>query len=241
MSSVLVADAPQPKMSLGQQWVGAHVLAQLICVAASAAAYGIGSMIGANDPVAGAALKSAAFWLALGAELTFAISLAMLRGLVLRQVLPNFSMLLWMAVVMAYVMSFYLLFGTSSASTAPAGAASNMTAGSWVIGISVAAVMALIMGLVIGCIEALVLRRVSEGAGYWALMVGAAWSAGLVLLMVFFAIAHALMPGASAATLTVLGAVAKLALGALTGLVTLPALKKLKPRHQPAPKPPVAA
>ena len=48
-------------------------------------------MIGANDPVA-ARLSSAAFWLALGAELTFAVSLAMLRGLVLRQVLPNFSM-----------------------------------------------------------------------------------------------------------------------------------------------------
>ena len=73
-----------------------------------------------------------------------------------------------------------------------------MTAGTWAIGISVAAVMALIMGLVIGCIEALVLRRVSEGAGFWALMVGAAWSAGLVLLMVFFVAADALMPGASA-------------------------------------------
>ena len=59
--------------------------------------------------------------------------------------------------------------------------------------------------------------------------------------MVFFATANALMPGASAATLAVLGAVAKLALGALTGLVTLPALKNLKPRHQPALKPPVAA
>ena len=233
MSSVLVSDAPQPKMSFGQQWVGAHVLAQLICVAASAAAYGIGSMIGANDPMTGATLKSAAFWLALGAELTFAVSLAMLRGLVLRQVLPNFSMLLWMAVVMAYVMSFYLLFGTSPASNAPAGVVSSMTAGTWAIGISVAAVMALIMGLVIGGIEALVLRRVAAGTGFWALMVGAAWSAGLVLLMVFFVAVDALMPGASAVTLAVLGAVAKLALGALTGLVTLPALKNLRPRHQP--------
>jgi hypothetical protein len=230
MSSVLIAEAPR-RMSLGRQWIGAHVLAQLICVAASAAAYGIGSVIGANDPAAGAALKSTAFWLAFGVELTFAISIAALRGLVLRQVLPNFSMLLWMAAVMAYVMSFYLLFGMSSAQNTAAGAASNMTASTWAVGISVAAVMALIMGLVIGSIEGLVLRRVADGAGRWALMVGLAWSAGIVLLVTFFAAADALLPGASAATLAVLGAVAKLALGALTGLITLPALRHLRPRQ----------
>ena len=231
MSSVLIAEAPRPKMSLGQQWIGAHVLAQLICVSASAAAYGIGSMIGASDPVPGAVLKSASFWLMFGVELTFAFSIAGLRGLVLRQVLPNFSMLLWMAAVLAYVMSFYLLFGAPFVPNSPAVATANMTASTWAIGISAAAVMALVMGLVIGSIEGLVLRRVAGGAGRWALMVGLAWSAGIVLLMTFFAAADALLPGASAATLAVLGAVAKLALGALTGLITLPALKHLKPRQ----------
>jgi hypothetical protein len=73
------------------------------------------------------------------------------------------------------------------------------------------------------------------------LMVGVAWSAGLVLLVTFFGAVNALMPDASAATLAVLGAVAKLALGALTGLVTLPALRNLRQRHQAALNPPVAA
>jgi hypothetical protein len=233
MSSVLAVPVPQSGMSLGQQWVGANILAQVICLATAGAAYGVARLIGADDPAAGASLKNIAYGLTLGTELVFAISVAALRGVVLRKVLPGFPLLLWIGVVLAYLMTLHFITGLSPASNTPVTVrtTTQMSAGLFVLGIGMTAFAGLIMGTIVGTIEALVIRRVSEAAAFWAMMTACAWSAAAVLAFVLGSLAM-MQPGLSDTVIAIVGAVAKLAMGAMAGLITLPALKQLKPRQQ---------
>ena len=233
MSSVLAAPVPRSNMSLGQKWLGVNVLAQVICVVTAGAAYGVVRLIGADDPAAGASLKNVAYGLTIGTELVFAMSVATLRGVVLRQVLPSFPLLLWIGVVIAYLMSLHFVTGLSPGSNTPVAVRTptQMSAGLFMLGIGMTAFAGLIMGTIVGTIEALVIRRASEGAAFWAVMTACAWSAGAVLAFVLGSLVL-MKPDLSDTTIALAGAAAKLAMGAMAGLITLPALKQLKPRQQ---------
>ena len=56
----------------------------------------------------------------LGTELVYAFAAAYLRGAVLRQLLPNFPMLTWSAVVISYLTIFPLISALSASGVRPA-------------------------------------------------------------------------------------------------------------------------
>ena len=231
--SSLAVPMPQSQWSIGSQWIGAYVVGQAICLATAAASYGLAVLIGANDPAAGAALKTIALGLTIVTELIFAIAITTMRGLVLRQVLPAFPIRLWIVVIVALMMLLHLAAGASSLDPAAVRAKTEMTPGFFAIGLLMASIAGLIMGLIFGTVEALVVQRVADGAMVWALMTGAAWSAGTVLMMAVGGV-MLLYPGLSPAAIAIVGAATKIAGGAIVGLVTLPALKGLRPRDRMA-------
>lgn len=93
------------------------------------------------------------------------------------------------------------------------------------------ALAGLIMGMIVGTIEAFVIRRAAEAAAFWAMMTACAWSAGAALAFLLGSIAM-IKPDLSATTIAIVGVTAKLLMGAMAGLITLPALEQLKPRQR---------
>jgi hypothetical protein len=229
MSSLVSVSLPRPKWSIGSQWVAAYVAGQAICVVTAAAAFGIATLIGANDPAASGTLKGVAVALAVVTELIFVIAITTMRGLVLRQVLPAFRFRLWIAVVAGAMMALYALSGASSFEQAAARTTQEMTLSLLMFALVGASIASLIVGLLFGALEAMVIRRAADGAIVWALMTGLGWSVGTVTLI---AVGGAVLiyPGLSPVAMAVLAAVAKIAGGAVVALATLPALKQLRPR-----------
>lgn len=230
MSSVLAVPLPQSKWSIESQWIGAYVAGQAICIGTATAAYGLALLIGANDPAASSLLKSVSFGLAIATELIFAVAITMMRGLVLRQVIPAFPIRLWLVVVVAMMMALHVVVGSSAYDPAAARPRPDMTPGFLVIGLLMSGIAGLIMGLIFGTVEALVVRRAADGAMVWALMTGAAWGVGTMLMMGVGGLMM-LYPGLSPALVAVVGGATKIAGGAVVALVTLPALKGLRPRQ----------
>jgi hypothetical protein len=228
MSTALAVPLPQSRWSIGQQWIAAHIAAQLICFATAGAAYGIASLIGANDPAAGPALLKAALGLAVVTEVIFALASATLRGRVLRQVFPAFPMQLWVFVVAGYILLFGALSGFSGTAAAPR-SAPQFSAGFLLSGLAIISIAGAMMGLVVGTLEALVLRRAAQGAAYWVIWSAVAWSAGIALIFLAGGVMLT-VGGLSPVTLVVLGAATKLLAGAVFGVLTLPALKHMQPR-----------
>ena len=224
------AIAPQSLPSVSRQWVRAHVLAQVVCLAAAAGVYGLSQLIGANDPGASQTLKTVAIALALGGELIYAVAAAYLRGAVLRQLLPGFPLLGWSLVVVGYLMvtaMFTTLTGNDA--SAPLKTSPQITAPILLAGFGFLAVLGLVFGLAIGAIEALVLRTVARGTGQWIKWSGLAWGGAMLLIYVAGMVALK-NPGLSPFTLALLGGAIKLAFGLVVGAATLPALTKLTPR-----------
>lgn len=239
MSTVLAVSMPQPRWSVGTQWIAAHVSAQLICLGTAAAAYGIATLVGANDPAAGAALKNVAYGLAILTELIYAFAAASLRGAVLRQVLPVFPMRLWVAVVVGYIMLLGLMSGFTTSSVAPAARVAPQLTTSYVLfGVMLSLISGTVVGVAIGAIEALVIRRAADGAAYWAVWMAVAFSASMAVVLAI-GTAMLMVPDLSATTIMAIGVVAKLLVGLLMGALTLPALLHITPRT-PGSSPPAA-
>ena len=213
---------------LGLKWGLVHAGAQTICICAGLLAVIAIKLIGANVPGAAPTLKTAAYAIGLGAELIYAFALALLRGLIIREVVPTLSLRLWILVGVGYVMAFHLLTGMSSGTLAATQAMQQLSGSMIVSGIAMGAVAGAMIGLLIGAIEALVLRRAATGSGTWIIWSAAAWSAGVVTV---FSVAGLLMVVALSAPLAAgIGATAKIATGIVIAALTLPALKRLKPR-----------
>jgi hypothetical protein len=235
MSSTLAMSPPKAVPSIARQWIAAHIAAQLICLTVAAAAYGLATLVGANDPAAGALLKQAAFGLSIAVELIYAVAAAMLRGAVLRQVLPAFPMRLWVVAVAGYLMVFGLLSGLAGQNPAPVARGAAQIGGTLMLqGIAMCALLGLLMGLVVGTIEALVLRRAADGAICWALLTAVAWSAGITVVFVAGRV-MLMAPGLSMNAMMALGALTKLVVAIVVAAITLPALRQLQPRLNPDP------
>ncbi len=228
--STTFAIAPQALPAISRQWVRAHVLAQIVSLAAAAGVYGLSEFIGSGDPGASQTMKTAAIALALGGELISAVTVAYLRGAVLRKLLPGFPMLGWSLVVIGYLMVMAMFTTLTGDSTSvPMKTMPQVTAPVLLAGFGFLAVLGLIFGLVIGAIEALVLRTVAHGTGQWIKWSGLAWG-GAMLLVYVSGLVVLKNPDLSPFMLALLNGAIKISLGLVIGAATVPALTRLTPR-----------
>jgi hypothetical protein len=102
-------------------------------------------------------------------------------------------------------------------------------------GIMIGGIMGAIVGLLVGGLEALVIRRAAEGAGLWVLMTMVAW--GAVLAMLTSSSMLLVTFGATSGMAAIAGGVAlKFASALLLALLTLPAVLHITPRMiEPSP------
>lgn len=236
--SALSLSNPESKRSIALQWIGAHLLAQVVCIGTATLAFGLARLLGiATGPAA--SYLSVAFVLMLATEAIFIVASAWLRGSVLRRVLPRFEMVPWMIVVAGYMLAFALVsgFSTRLPTTDVAPAAVSLSATALLNGGMIATIMGAIVGLLVGGLEALVIRRAAEGAGVWVLMTMVAWAAMIAMLMMSSVLLLTL--GATTGMAALAGGVAmKFASALLMALLTLPAVLQITPRViQPAPVP----
>ncbi len=236
MSALTISSQPEAKGAIARQWIGAHLLAQVICLVTASIGYGGAKLLGIATPDSPKSYLSVAFALALVTELIFVVASAWLRGAVLRQVLPRFQMVPWLIVVGGYLLAMALLSGFSTKVPIDgARAAADLTADALVKGLMVSTVLGAIFGLLVGSLEALVIRRSAEGAGLWVLMTMVAWSAALSFLVVSSLLLVKLDPMSATMSMAT-GFALKFASALLIGLLTLPALLAMTPRLiQPEP------
>ncbi|MBM3530130.1 MAG: hypothetical protein FJX62_18765 [Alphaproteobacteria bacterium] len=238
MSAALDVYSQHSNPSLGRQWVLAHVGAQVVFLAAAGIAYLSSVAIGAEDPAAGVTLKRIALGLTVAADVIFALAFAWMRGAVLQVAVPKFPMTLWMIVVTGYMSAFFVLgnvFGVTPAVAPPTSIAPTLFFG----GLMAALIAGALLGAVFGTVEALVIRRAAQGALLWVVWMAAAYSVDIAVLYSASVLALQTL-GATALTTTSLAAsaalvgVMKIFAGLILALVTLPALKALRPHHQVA-------
>jgi hypothetical protein len=234
--SALSLSNTQSKSSIAVQWIGAHLLAQVVCIATALLMLGIAKVLGiATGPMP--SYLSVAFALMLAMEAIFIAASAWLRGSVLRRVLPRFEMAPWMIVVALYMLAFALLSGFSTrlpaVDTTPQ--AASMTTSALMNGAMIATIMGALVGLLVGGLEALVIRRAAEGAGLWVLMTMVAWGAMLAMLTSSSMLLVAL--GATTGMAALAGGVAlKFGSAMLMAVLTLPAVLHITPRMiEPSP------
>lgn len=235
--SALSLSNPESKRSIAMQWIGAHLLAQVVCLLTGLLALGIAKALGiATGPMP--SYLSVAFVLMLAMEAIFVVASAWLRGAVLRRVLPRFEMVPWMVVVAVYMLTFALLSGFSTRlPTADVTPAAAITTTALLNGAMIATIMGAIIGLLVGGLEALVIRRAAEGSGLWVLMTMVAWGALLGMLVTSSLLLVTF--GATSGMAAIVGGVAlKFASALLLALLTLPAVLQITPRViQPSPVP----
>lgn len=241
MSALSLSSSRERKGSVALQWIGAHLLAQLVCIATALTAYSVARLFGITMPASAKAFLSAAFAIGLVTELIYVAASAWLRGAVLQQVLPRFSMTPWLIVVGGYMLAMALLTGFSTVIPADATrAAAEVNLDTVMKGLMVTTIMGAMFGLLVGSLEALVIRRAAEGAGVWIVMSMVAWSAALSLLVVSSLLLVKIDPMSSMLMMAA-GFAMKLVSALVIAVLTLPALLAITPRMiEPAPPPPPA-
>lgn len=240
MSTAAVFPTSTSKPSLDREWVRAHVIAQVIGLAAAAASYGLVLAIGAHDPAPDLSLKTVALLALAGAELVTALSAAYLRGAVIRQILPDLPLRLWIVVVAAALMVVPLAGAfTVAGANEPLKALPMLAAHVVRAGVGFTLIASWCLGLAIGSVEALMLRQAATGVGPWIKWTGFAWAAA-AMVTVAGGIVTQFNPGLSILTLALLGAAMRITQAVIVANVTFLGFAWLAPRHQADLKPPIA-
>jgi hypothetical protein len=202
---------------LARRWLLACTLSQLVCVGAL---LGSGMLAQRMQWPTGSPEKIA---LALVTAAIFGLTFGYLRGSVLRPGLARFPMRLWCIAAAALAVAFtppvpVFVFDLTSASGASAIARA----------LSPYAVNGLIYGLVVGGVEALVMRRAAFGLALWVLLSGFAWAAANALATLGITLtAGWLLTRLGFDGMTALWSLATMPVAAL---LMLPALRNLTPR-----------
>ena len=218
--SVAYAVSEQAASSLERQWLYAHVAAQIIGLSAAAAAYGLSRAVGAN-------VAAVAF--GLGAELVFAISFAALRGVVLRRVLPAFPLAAWIVAVAAALMLVPVAAALFGAGAAPVPSVPRVTHAMLNAGFGFMVFVGLLFGLLIGAVEALMLRKSALNLGQWVKWSGYAWGGSTVVVYMAGLIVMG-NPSLSVSSFALLVLVMKIVQSVLIAGTTWTALEQIEPR-----------
>lgn len=217
MSYSYALPAERFSSGLTRRWLVVCTLSQLVC---------LGAMLG------GGALAQRMQWLSDSPEkialhlviaAIFGLTYGYWRGSVLRAGLARFPMPIWCIAVAAVAVIFTppaptFLFDIKASS--PAFVISRELAP--------AALNGLIYGLVVGVVEALVMRRAAFGLTLWALLSGFAWSVASAAATLGYTLAFTwLVPPL---TVTAASFLWSLAMAPVAAVLMLPALRNLTPQ-----------
>ena len=222
MSSSYAFPAERSSSGIARRWLLAYVISQLICMSVSALAAALAQAAGwpAGSP--------GFFSLNLAVALTYGLTFGYLRGCVLRELLAGFPMRTW-CVVIAGVALASVLVSTPGVGTTPAPPAAAMTVHMMMRAVIPVAFAGVAYGIVIGVVEAFVLRRAAQGLFAWILISGLAWAGGLLVMMTG-AMLLLSRPDLSPFEMGAIGVLTSLLKAFVVGLLMLPALRVLTPK-----------
>jgi hypothetical protein len=202
---------------LSRRWLLACTLSQLVCLAAAAAIAAIAQHL--QWPAG--SREMLALHLALAA--IYGLTFGYLRGCVLRDGLARFPLLVWCLAIAA--ISFFIL---PPAPAALAGMGVDSTMPAMARALAPVALQGFGYGLLIGAIEAFVMRRAAFGLIAWLLISALAWAIGLAAASLGMTFSSArLVPMLGAGATEMLFAVAAVF---VVALAMLAALRLLKPQ-----------
>lgn len=202
---------------LSRRWLLVCTLSQLICVAALS----LGGMLAQRMQWLTGSPEKIALDLATAA--IFALTYGYLRGSVLRAGLARFPLRLWCLAAAAVA-----LILTPPAPKFVFDIAVSSPASVIVSALSPVAFDGLVYGLVIGGVEALVMRRAAFGLTLWAFSSGFAWAIASAVTSLGFTLAYTwLVPPL---TVTAAAALWSLVVAPVAALLMLPALHALTPQ-----------
>lgn len=202
---------------ISRRWLLACTFSQLACIGAMTA----GAMLAQHMQWLTGSPEKIALDLLIAA--IFGLTYGYLRGSVLRAGLARFPIRLWCLAAAALAVVFtppapVFVFDLTSASGASAIASA----------LSPYAVKGLIYGLVVGGLEALVMRRAAFGLTLWVLLSGFAWAVAYATATLGFTLTFALLvPPLNVTGATLLWS---LAIAPVAALLMLPALRNLTPQ-----------
>jgi hypothetical protein len=236
--------ARQSLSSVGPKWVLANALPQVLLVAVPWVYLNANGL----NPVelmapGGLTRLPHPVWLVIGTAGLYAAATGLMRGAVLRPLVPRFSILGWcLATILS---SIVMLALTASASVVgllvskglaisggnPVPIPEGWALAPFVLGIILGAeIIGIILGglpaLIIGAVEALVLCRATRTMGTWILWTAAALST-VVTIIALHAFLVVLYPGLPTSALSFIALAMPVLLGITAALVTLPAVAKL--------------
>ncbi len=208
----------QSSSGRAKRWLLAYPLAQLVCLAAAAAATALAGVIPWIDP------SHETFASTVVVAIAFGLTFGYLRGCVLREKFARFSMLTWCAAITLITLYFTPPVPESLANAFEA--AKNLPAAARA---AIPVILSgFVYGIVIGAAEALSLRRAAFGLLGWTIMSGFAWGIGHIAASAVAGYAEPLqLTPFEAATVTIACTTLQ---AAIAGLVMLPALRLLTPR-----------
>lgn len=244
VSTTPMPSARQSLSSVGLKWVLANALPQALVVAVPWVYLNANGLNPAELMAPGGLTRLPhPVWLAIGTAVLYAVATGLMRGAVLRPLVPRFSILGWcLATILS---SAVMLVLTASASVVgllvskglaisgghPVPIPEGWALAPFVLGIILGSeIIGIIVGglpaLIIGAVEALVLCRATRTMGSWILWTIAALSA-VVTIIALHAFLVVLYPSLPTSTLSVIALAMPVLLGITVALVTLPTVAKL--------------
>lgn len=217
--------APRWPWGFWGRWVGANALAECLGLGSSALLW-IAYFMGLEDQLG---VMASAVVVVVGSTLLEGTAVGVLQWQVLRRALPKLSLASWWSATAFGALIAWSLGMIPSTMMAMAGAANDATppvAMSDALQYTLAALMGLVLGPILGFPQWLVLRRHIPHAGLWLAANAVAWCWGM--LMIFIVMGCVPAGGITLATvLLVLGglALAGAVVGAIHGVVLVKLVK----------------
>jgi len=240
----MVQSAPTSLSSLALRWILANVLPQVLLVVAAGVLLSVTGITfaGLISPRTFEKLANAG-WIAAAVAVIYLALSVLMRGAVLRPLVPRFSLLGWLpaalvsgaAMLLAAVggglVGFAVAKGLAMSGNYVSPAPTGFALAPFVFGQIIAAeVIGLILGgfpgLVLGAGEALAACRGTRRTAAWILWTAAAWSTVATIIM-FHVLLILAFPALPTAALGALAVATPILIGLAAALLTLPAVAKL--------------
>src|ERR1043166_428750 len=240
----MVQSAPTSLSSVALRWVLANVLPQVLLVVAAGVLLSVTGITfaGLISPRTFEKLANAG-WIAAAVAVIYLALSVLMRGAVLRPLVPRYSLLGWLpaalvsgaAMLLAAVggglVGFTVAKGLAMSGNYVSPAPTGFALAPFVFGQIIAAeVIGLILGgfpgLVLGAGEALAACRGTRRTAAWFLWTAAAWSTVATIIM-FHVLLILAFPALPTAALGALAVATPILIGVAAALLTLPAVAKL--------------
>ena len=172
ISAATAMPMPETGPSVNWNWIKANTVAAAIYAVVGTLTFVTDKLLAIDDPATAMMFRGIAAAIALAGTIVPIVTYAMLTGAVLGEKLPTFSKRGWIAMhgsigaVLGIGFAAFTLFGPVSNNASPPTPSLTVL----VAGLGIAAVFAAMFGALMGCLQALVLRKAATGTGKWIVL-----------------------------------------------------------------------